>query len=177
MGFDKGDNENIQNYMKRKLPSVSNALSNIGGIGDACLQLFGKNTIYWYDGLPDLSNKLLIGLLKQALDEHIKYHEEIEEKLRTINENETDWFFAGYEGKNILLMNNLHQHVTVNSSLFSFIKCKRKIDCSIEGEGDCFRYVKNGEILGEVPKSLLLQIVKNNIKGLPPELEEMRGVS
>ncbi len=175
MSYDKGDDEAYWKYLKRKLPLVYEALYKIKGLKNACHELFGVKRIFWDDEQEDFSNKLLIGLLKQELDEHIRIHEEIEGKIRIIKENELEWSFAASEGDTIILMNNLHQHAKIPSFLFLAIKLKKKIDCTIDVEGDYFHYRKTNKTLGKVPKSLQLQIVRNNVKGLPKDFEELNG--
>ena len=57
MSFDKGDNESNQKYMKRKLPAVLKALTNINGLGEASIVLFDQKKIYWYGDLEDLESE------------------------------------------------------------------------------------------------------------------------
>ncbi len=174
MSFDKEDRESNQSYMKRKLPMVFKTLTKISGLGEACIELFDQKKFLFYEDPEDLFNKLLIGLLKQELDDHIRNHEEVEEKIRTIKESEMEWTFIGYEKDTIVLMNALHQHAKIPSFLFKAIKVKKKIDCIIEDEGEYFHYKYKKESLGKIPKSLQLQIVRNNVKGLPQELDELK---
>lgn len=160
--------------MKRKLPAVLQAMTKISGLGQACMELFDQRKILFYEDPEDLFNKLLIGLLKQELDDHIRAHQDIEENIRTIHDNGLEWTFIGYEGDTLVLMNALHQHAKIPAFLFQAIKVKKKIDCTIEDEGDIFHYMHKKETLGKIPKSLQLQIVRNNVKGLPQELDELK---
>lgn len=156
MVYDKKSDEKDWNYLNRKAPRIYHALNNIKGLHDVCGNLFDSRTTYWEgNNRVDLTNKIIFGCLKIEIDELKDKFSDTEEKYRAAKDKEVEWHIFGKERQKVVFENGVGELAKIPLDVLDIITNVKSFDGEISSDGFYVKYVRSGETICRVPKSLV----------------------
>lgn len=165
MTYDKGSTEESWDYLKRKCPDIYDALYSIDRLSVARKTLF-DGAFYWGNNEEArITEKAIDGCLQmeiQDLRDQIwginSWKREIEEKHRVVKEKEKKWHVFAREKDEVVFENEAGDLEKMPRDLLDIIGRDKSFDGKIQSEKEFVKFVREGETICKVSKSLVDQL-------------------
>jgi len=145
-------------FLRRKIPDLSQALDRIPGVYDAMAKLCGERTQFWQgQDSVDITNKVTMACLQQEVEGLVAKFEEIAKKHRVVLEMEDGWGVLTRARGNVIFQTGVGDVCSVPAVLVDILVNRRSFDGEVESH-DLWVIFRGRDGTWKVPKSLLVQL-------------------
>ncbi len=153
--------EHDRDYLKRVLPWAYDALGRIPRVKEAMDEFFEPPDVQWYgDDVVDLTNKVLFGLVQLEI-------EELREALEGL-QGRRGWRLLLRTNGAIVYQCSSGEIANVPIELADVITSGRPFEGDVEAHGTLLRFSVGGDVLADLPRSLMLEL-----RGSRPEVDRV----